>query len=181
MSRMLDYLLKKKLRRLANNPTRKRQTHSLRTARSLAIVFDASETQYCQEILNWARGQEKTGRSVQLLGYFDSRKPPEDPGFPFFSRKNRALNVSWKNPALEAFTDIAPDLLIVLNPKDQLPVIYAAVRSNAAMKVGAPSEWTNDFDLLLETPGHKNLSFFLDQLHFYLEKLHTAHEPARTI
>ncbi|MFZ4633060.1 MAG: DUF6913 domain-containing protein [Saprospiraceae bacterium] len=178
---MLDYLLKQKLRRLANNPTRKRQTHSLRTARSLALVFDATENQYRQEVLNWAREQEKSGKSIQLLGYFDARQPPEDPGFPFFSKKNRSLNGSWKNTPLDAFADFAPDLLIVLNPKDRLPLIYAAVRSNAAMKVGAPSEWTNDFDLLLETPGHKNLSFFLDQLHFYLEKLHTAHEPARTI
>lgn len=181
MSRMLDYLLKQKLRRLANNPTRKRQTHSLRTARSLAIVFDATDNQYRQEVINWSREQQKAGKSVQLLGYVDSRKPPEDPGFPFFSKKNRSLNGSWKNPALDAFADLTPDLLIVLNPKDQLSVMYAAVRSNAAMKVGAPSEYTNDFDLILETPEGKNLSFFLDQLHFYLEKLHTAHEPARTI
>ncbi len=170
---MLNYLLKRKLRYQAGRPNRKRETHSLRTARSIALLFDATHNDFRQEAIHWARHQEKDGKKVYLLGYFDHRQPPDNPGFPFFSKKQRTLNGAWNTTALDTFAHEQPDLLVTLNPSDLLAIAYAAVLSQARMKVGRPTAWPQDYDLMIEVPEQKGVAFFFEQMNVYLDKLNT--------
>lgn len=170
---MLNYLLKRKLRYQAGHPNRKRETHTLRTARSIALLFDATQTDFRQEAIQWARRQEHDGKKVYLLGYFDHRQPPDNPGFPFFSKKQRALNGTWNTAALETFVREKPDLMVTLNPNDLLAIAYPSLLAQARMKVGAPTSWPQDYDLMIEIPDKKGLEFFFEQMNVYLDKLHT--------
>jgi hypothetical protein len=178
---MRNFFLKLNLNRALHNPKRKRVAHNLRTANSIAILFDASEQPFSQHIKEWSATLEKDGKNVQLMGFIAQPQATDNPGFPYCSSKDFTLTGRWKNDALDQFIAAKPHLLVSVNPKNLLPISMLAAMSNAEMKAGNPSGWNNDYDLILEVPENKNIKYFLEQLQFYLDKINLANEPSRTI
>jgi hypothetical protein len=175
------YFFNKALR-LSLAAARRRRPQTLRSARTIALLFDATVEKNRREWLEFARRLEKEGKTVQLLGYFSEKALPESAGFDVFSAKE----LNWKGlPKSEkalSFAQGKPDLLLCYNPDEQRPLAWVAATIQAGMKIGTVTDTPNDFDLLLETPTAKGVRFFLDQLHLYLEKIVlTKHEPARAL
>jgi hypothetical protein len=172
---------KKSLRGVLAAQKRRRQPHNFDSAKAIGILFDATTEKTRREIMEYAHNLEEKGKKVRLLGYFKTKQPPEGHSFHFFFQKE----TNWAGiPVSEkalAFAREKFDLLIYLDPEECRPLEWVAAASQAAMKVGFATDRPNDFDLLLETPGEKGIRYFIEQLHFYSEKILARHEPARAI
>jgi hypothetical protein len=162
------------LQRLAKAAARKRRVHTLDTATSIQIVFDATVEAVRKEVLDWVLELERAGKKVRLLGYFDSSKAPESiPSFDFFFRKELNWNYSPKSQKVEGLLKEVPDLLVGINPKGVVAVDWVVLMSKASMKVGMVSGHPNDIDLQIDLPEGSSVKKFVSELRHYLDKIIT--------
>lgn len=164
-------LFKKNLRRTLATLKRIRKSHTLESARTIGILFDATLEKNKQETIEFARNLEKKGKKVQLLGYVKVKQAPTGLSFDFFFQKELDWIGTPKNEKALAFAKEKFDLLICLNPADEAPLAWLAIHSEAAMKTGFITEYPNDFDMILEIPAEKGIRYFTEQLHLYLDKI----------
>jgi len=166
-------LFKNALNRLLAEPQRLRKTHTLESARTIGLLFDATSDKPRQEILDFVKNLEKKGKKVQMLGFFNLKQSPvATPDFPFFFKKETGW---WTGrPKSEKADDFAKEkfeILLALNPDDLPALTWLAVQSQAAMKIGFATEQPNDLDLQLETPPEKGIRHFTEQLEHYLDTI----------
>lgn len=76
LEKIRSALFKKNLRRALATHKRQRKSHTLESARTIGILFDATQEKHKQETLEFARNLEKKGKKVQLLGYLKVKQPP---------------------------------------------------------------------------------------------------------
>jgi hypothetical protein len=149
-----------------------RKVHTLATARTIGLVFDASADAVRRESTEWAKQLEKEGKKVQLLGYLDQPKPPATaPEFDYFFEKELAWDLRAKSPKALAFEKEAFDMLLCINPNGHLPIAWVAAQSKAAMKIGMVTELPNDLDMQVDTPADKGVKYFAEQLRQYLTSI----------
>jgi len=166
------FFFNKNLRHLLSIQKRARRTHTLETARTVGLLFEASSDKIRQEVSDYARLLEKKGKKVQLLGFFNTPQPPATtPDFPFFFKKETTWTGEPRSQKATAFSTEKLDLLLTLNPGSLSPLTWLAAQSQAAMKIGYATEQPNDLDLQLETPPEKGIRHFTEQLERYLEKI----------
>jgi hypothetical protein len=157
------------LRQWLHSATRQRAAHTLESAKSIGLLFDANHEKTRRDCLEWAKRLEKSGKKVHLLGYFDLPKPPaEAPGFDYFFLKELAFDLRPKSGKAAAFVAQKLDLLLCIDFDAHLAVEWVAAMSPAAMKIGVATEQPNDFDLQLDTPAERGVPFFVEQLERYL-------------
>lgn len=164
-------MLRRSLRKLLASQQRRRKIHTLKSARSIGILFDATSETNRKELLQFAAALEKSGKKIRLLGFINGQNPPEQSLFPQFTQKDRRWTGIPNSEALSAFVADSFDVLLCLNPEQVLLLDWAAAAAQAAMKIGTFTEHPNDFDMLLETPAEKGIRFFIDQLDLYLNKI----------
>lgn len=164
-------LFKKAIQALATANRRTRRTHTLASARSIGVLFDATNDKVRREMADFVKKLEKDGKKVNLLGFFNSKQAPTDTSFDVFFLKEINWKGQPKSVKSDSFSAEKFDLLLSYNP-DACPALdWVAVASQAAMKIGLATRQPNDFDIQLETPEEKGLSFFTEQLHLYLDKI----------
>lgn len=165
-------LLRRSLRQLLATQKRRRKTHTLESARSIGILFDATVEKDRLEVLEFAHSLENPLKKVRLLGFVDIKKIAlGQTQFPQFTQKETGWNGIPKSPEVTAFIGEKFDLLLCLNSAQWPLLDWVAASSPAAMKIGTYTEHLNDFDMLLETPAEKGVRFFVDQLDLYLHKI----------
>lgn len=176
-------LLKRAVRQLLAAQKRRRKTHTLDSARSIGILFDATEEKERQQVFDFAQSLKNPTKKVRLLGFIDLKKGAlGQTQFPQFTQKDQRWNGIPHSEAVDGFVAESFDVLLCLNSR-QLPLLeWVAAASKAAMKIGTYTEHPNDFDLMLETPAEKGVRFFMDQLDLYLDKIvPSKHEPATAL
>ncbi len=175
-------IARKKLRRAAGEINRRRRIHTLESARTIGLLFDASPERNRREVLDFVKTLEKKGKKVSLLGFIEEDKNPGEHPFPFFTPKELNWDNSPKSDKAAEFSRQNFDLLLSFNPSERIALAWPALQSPAGMKIGFVTSLPNDFDMLLEIPADKGLRFFVEQLDLYLDKivLTSAHEPAKT-
>ena len=152
--------------------SRKRKVHHLSTARTIALLFDASQEKNKKEVLDWAKSLEKGGKKIYLLGFLGLKKMPEPvPDFPCFTKKELKFNLEPQGEKVTAFLSENIDLLLCFNPDEQLCIEWLAIKSKAAMKIGNATKHPNDFDLQIDIPVEKGVPFFAKQLAEYLNNI----------
>ena len=150
---------------------RQRKIHTLESARTIGILFDASAESPRKEIVAFAKKLTKEGKKVELLGFFNVKQKPDNQDFDFFFLKESTWNGLPKSEKATAFSKHKLDLLISFNPELFSQLEWLAAASQAAMKIGLSTERPNDFDIQLETPTGKGFHFFMEQLSIYLDKI----------
>lgn len=176
-------LLRRSLRHLLATQKRRRKTHTLDSAHTIGILFDATEEKDRQEVLHFAHALESPVKKVRLLGFIDIKKVAlGQTQFPQFTQKERKWNGLPGSEAVHTFINEHFDLLLCLNGKQVMLMEWIAAASQAAMKIGTYTAHPNDFDLMLETPAQKGVRFFMDQLDLYLDKIiPTKYESASAL
>lgn len=172
LTNIRQYFFLRNLRRLLAAPQRIRRAHTLETARTIGLLFDATADKVRSEVLDYARILEKKGKKVQLLGYFDTPQPPTPaPDFAFFFKKEMTWVGQPKSEKATQFVKEKFDLLLALNPQNLPALTWLAAQSLASMKIGFASEQPHDLDVQLETPPEKGIRYFAEQLELYLGKI----------
>ncbi len=172
LTNIRQYIFLRNLRYLLAARQRTRRVHTLETARTVGLLFDATADKTRKEVLDYARVLEKKGKKVQMLGYFDTKQPPvPTPDFAFFFKKETTWTGQPKSEKATQFAKEKFDLLLALNPDDQPALTWLAAQSLAAMKIGFASEQPHDLDVQLETPPEKGIRYFAEQLELYLGKI----------
>ncbi len=169
--KLRSFLFKRSLRRTLAAHKRQRKSHTLESARHISILFDATQEKHKEETLEFARNLEKKGKKVALLGYVKVKQPPTGLSFDFFIQKELNWIGTPKSEKALAFIKEKPDLLLCFNPADEAPLAWLAAHAQAAMKIGFPTAYANDFDMILEIPAEKGIRYFTEQLHQYLDKI----------
>ncbi len=175
--RLRTALLQRSLRRLVEHSKRRRYPYTLQTARSVALLFDASEEETRKIITLWAEGfaEREPRKRLLLLGFVDDEHVVGQTRFPQFTSKEIRWNGQPAGAAVERFLEETPDLLLCFNPRQLMPIQWVAAASKANMKIGNVNVQPNDFDFILETPPEKDAYFFLREVAFYLSKIIPAH------
>lgn len=164
-------LFKKALRELLSSQKRTRQVHTLDSARTVGVLFDATGETTRRESQEFVNSLEKQGKKVTTLGFFNQKQAPENQPFDSFFAKETAWIGQPKTEKATAFAKQKFDLLLTLNPDELPPLEWLAAQSQAAFKIGFATSRPNDFDIQLETPEGKGIRYFTEQLALYLGKI----------
>ncbi len=177
------FLLRRSLRQTLTAQNRKRKAHTLESARTIGILFDATEEKDRKDVLGLVRSLEDgQKKKVRLLGFVNSKQPLDQTQFPQFTQKDVRWNGKLDSMAVVNFVAEKFDLLLCLDKDHTLPIAWVAAASRAAMKIGTTTPPPHDFDMVLETPADKGVRFFIDQLNLYLGKIvPSKHEPASAL
>lgn len=160
---------------------RTRQTRSVnwQDARKIGVLFNATELQDRQTVLQYKEQLKNEGKQVKLLGFFDSDQ--NDPNFTFrhFNRKQVDWALRPRNREIEEFMEEKFDLLLNLEPRTQLYSEYIAALSKAHLKVGPVTDHTECYDLMIEPADQRNVKAFINQIESLLKITQTRHEATK--
>lgn len=154
-----------------------RKSLSLEEAHSVGILFDATNPEMRQTVLNFARRLKNQDKKVRLLGYIHTNQKEDNPSFPHFKKKEVDFSFRPKTETAKEFLSRNFDLLINLSPKNLPWLDYLAALSPAKFRVGQVSENTAAYDLMIETRQPGNLEHFIRQMEYFLNKMATHYEP----
>jgi hypothetical protein len=154
---------------LKTNTSRIRTVHTIASAKTIGLLFDATQEATRRDCLAWADQLTKEGKKVSLLAYYDVTKPlVPAPQHTHFIAKELDFSLRPKSVKAAEFVKERFDLLLSINPNEQLPLAWAAAQSCAAMKIGWATELPNDLDIQIDTPNDRGITYFIAQLKAYL-------------
>ena len=128
-------LFRRALRQALAAQKRLRKTHTIQSARNIAVLFDATDEKRRREVLDTVHRLEKHGKKIQLLGFFNTPKPVADAGFPTFCRKDLNWSGIPQSEPVQTFIHAKPDLLLYLNSGQTRPLEWIAALSAAKVQV----------------------------------------------
>ena len=134
---------------------------------SVGILLEATNKEVVQKALAFIKKFKKEAETVKILAYVDVKELKED--FPFDCFCKKELDWIWRPKGVLAskFKLQKFDLLINLCQTDCFPLEYLAVSIEANYKIGALTDYPNNYDLMLDT---KNFDNYLKQVDFFLAK-----------
>jgi len=133
----------------------------------VGILLNATDEATKIKALNFVDQLEKEAGNIQVLGYVDKKEIKTELPFDSFCKKD--LDWLWrpKDATTNQFKEQQYDLLINLCQTDCFPLEYLAVSTTANYKIGALTDYPNNYDLMLDS---KNLEKYLEQVNFFLVK-----------
>lgn len=145
----------------------KKSTGTFTGLKTVGILLDGTDTNIQQKALAYAKQIGKKAGTVDLLSYVNVKELKEELPFESFCKKD--LDWLWRPKANVAtkFKQKKFDLLINLCQTDCFPLEYLAVSLNANYKIGALTDYPNNYNLMLES---KTLDKYLEQVSFFINK-----------
>lgn len=146
-----------------------RKPVNLENARLIGILFDGTDLEVQNQILDYANELRMAGKKVVLLGALDSNEEDGSLPFPSFSRKMLDWALRPKGKAVEHFLEESFDLLIHINAQPKAPLDFVAAQAKAHLKIGPFIEEERIYDLMID---HKNASVreFIREMEALLKK-----------
>jgi hypothetical protein len=173
LSKLKNYLLKKDI--AAHKPQRKRTIHSLKTAKSIAVIAEITDEDSYKNIFSLFRQLQQYGLKVFLLGYIHNN------AVPFFCLKQltteyfckKELNFYGKPaiPRLDSTLNEPFDMLIDFTEKNYTPISYILQVSYAQFIVGANQHHRPLYDFFLDFGKEYTAQELSQMIDFYTNKL----------
>ena len=149
-------------------------------AQFIGILFDATDGNHRNVVLDYAKSLEKNGKKVKLLGFVKNKQKDLSLPFKFFTLRD----VSWKmipnSDDIERFLNEKFDILINLylpaqekDSKKNQPIEYISALSKASLRVGPFSENTASFDLIIDVRSDADLQQLIKQIDFFLNRINS--------
>jgi hypothetical protein len=159
----------------------KRKPHYLNfySIKTIGIVWDASKTEDFSILTRFHQKMSELGKEVKIFGFFPEK------GFPdqytairyLTCLKRKEMNFFYLPviPEAELFIKTKFDVLIDLNFKKHLPLVYVASLSKAGLKVGAADSKPelSYLDLMISMKSPLNIENYLAQILYYLEMINS--------
>lgn len=170
------YFLKKQLQQFKRS--NKNRSISFGNARSIGILFNATELDNRKTAMKYAENLKAKGKKVKLLGFFDNQMEDENFTFDHFNRKQLDWALRPKSEVVSAFLKQPFDYLINIEPETNLYSEYIATLSQAHLKVGPYTEQSACYDLMIDAKDKTNVWDFINNIELLLEKTNTRHAAA---
>lgn len=169
------------LQQLGKQMRVERKFSGFEKAAHFGILFDATDLNQRDFVLQYAHQLEKKGKKVKLLGFFDSKL--DDPNFTFkyFNRKNLDWAGRPNGQAIQEFTEQAFDLMINLDTNSKPHAEFISAQSHAQLRVGPFTEHNFCYELMMDASDARNLKNFVQQMEFILEKTNTRQHETTAI
>lgn len=174
-------IFNRSLQQLGKQNRTDRKFTGFEKATNIGILFDATELNQRDFVLQYGKQLEKVGKKVKLLGYFDSKL--DDPNFTFkyFNRKNMDWAGRPNGAAVQEFAEQAFDIMINLDTHSKPPAEYVCAQSRAHLRVGPFTNHTFCYELIMDEHDSQNLKTFVQQMEFILEKTNTRQHETTAI
>jgi Family of unknown function (DUF6913) len=168
------YFLKKALKRHKV----RHQSFDIKSAGMIGILFDGTEMNDREVVLDYAKNLKKEGKKVKLLAYLNTSQEQENFVFPHFDKKDLDWALRPQGQAVNSFLQQPFDILINLAKQQNIPLEYVAALSKAKFRVGPLTGESFCYELMIEATGAKDVKAFLSQVSFFLNKMKTTYEAA---
>jgi hypothetical protein len=147
-------------------------------ARHLGLLFNASELNAREKVLKFAEGLRQHGKKVSLLGFFDHPVESSDFLFSIYTEKDFDWMLRPKSEAVQKFVNEPFDLLLHADTECDMYAACIAAASKAKLRVGPYTGRTECYELMADISGSRDLTYYLKQVEFLLQKTNARHEAA---
>jgi hypothetical protein len=155
---------------------RERQACSLHNAKEVGIVFSIQNESDFDQIKTFLHDLAEKKINILVMAYVHEKRVPDKylfwKGINILSKNDlNWMSIPTSNQAVE-FMNKPFDILIDLNTHPVFPISYLVQLSQARFKVGPvlPSLPIHDFMIEIK---NNDIQYFIEQLHIYLEMIHT--------
>ena len=141
-------------------------------ARTVGILFDATDLAQRESVLKFAKALEKQDKKVKLLGFVRTKEDSSNLSFPNFNLKD--LNLALlpeKSAVVQDFTSRDFDILLNPAPVEVIPLEYISALSKAKYRVGPVTEKTVCYELMIDVSENKTTDAFFKQAMHFLGKM----------
>lgn len=162
-----EYFFKRELK--ANN--RNREVHSLHTAQSVGVLYDATQKEDMLRVSQFVNDLFKNRAEVKALGFVNLKELTHDHmpmlQFDFFFLKDLNWYYKPQNYIIKNFVEKEYDILINLCDSSCIPIKYLAGSSKAKFKVGKFEEGLDIYDMMIVDKAN-SLDGFIKEITHYL-------------
>lgn len=150
-------------------------------AKSVGILFDATEPEDREAVKQFAEQLKKKGKGVKTFGFFNHKQDITSFSFKGFNRND----VDWldrpKSDQAQQFVNETFDVLISVYKGEQLPLEYIAALSKAHLRVGPYTDNTYCYDLMIETSKDHKAKKYLAEVEFFLSRTNNNKHEATAV
>ena len=171
-----EYFLQKMIRKI----DLRRHTVTYDSAQSIGILFDATELNHRETVIQFLKDLKSRNKKVKLLGFFNNKQEVSNFPFKAFNKNDTDWLMRPKGEAVENFMATTFDLLIGIYEGNNLPLEYIAALSKAHLRVGPYTDNTYCYDLMIDT-NKRDLKNYIKQVEFYLKKMNSSKHETATI
>jgi hypothetical protein len=176
MNQLAAYVGKRILNKLQKSVSRDKSVQNFSTAKRAVILFDTSLPNCFQPVKEFSKFLKKEGIKTDVFGLVMQKETPQEmllwANFSFINRKD----INWYGrpggEVVDSYFSRHPDLLVVINMEQQLPMEYLIRLSDAKFKIGCFTEEENDLDLMINPTGEScESNYFIEQIKHYVQLL----------
>lgn len=148
-----------------------RKATNLKDARSVGVLFDASNSNDAKVVLNYSKELKRQGKKVILMAYKNTKMLDGNEPYPCFCNKDLGMSMIPKTAQAQDFIARKFDLLIALHTQESLPLEYIATASSAKFRVGYyRQDKTHCYDFMVYGKSG-SLRAYIHQLESYMKKI----------
>ena len=163
---------------LPNKPARGsgKPVRNLDEARTIALLFDATDVDDRKKILAYADKLRKQGKQISVLGFISTVDKEATFSFNFFTLRDIDWAQRPKGEHVEKWLKREYDVMICLFPRTNRFTEFLALHTRAGLKIGPLAENTASYDLMLDMPASADPQKIIQQYEAVLAK--TVPQPA---
>lgn len=147
--------------------------------KSIGIVWDASNPADFLILSRFHQKMSEQNKEVTIFGFFPGKVLPDQYIAVRFLTclKNKETDFLYRpvTPEAQSFIKTKFDLLIDINFKKQLPLVYISSLSEALLKVGLAdlNPESSPFDLMISLKSPVSIDSYIEQVIYYLEMINS--------
>ncbi len=143
---------------------------NLDEARTVAILFDATDVDERKRTLAYAEKLRKQGKQINVLGFISTADKEATFSFNFFTLRDIDWAQRPKGDQVTNWLKKEYDVLICLFPRTNRFTEYIALHTRAGLKIGPVAENTACYDLMLDMPASAGPQKLIQQYETVLAK-----------
>lgn len=164
------YFLNKQLNELRVS----RKACNFAQAKSIAILFNATDIANHPAILNYRKELETDKKKVKILGYIDTSRKDNFLSFDYFSNSHLNWHKKPVGHVIDDFIQTPFDILINAYHNEALPLRYISLLSKAKFRIGIYNQTKIDInDVMINFEEQMDLETVLKEMDSFLRNLKT--------
>jgi DNA-directed RNA polymerase len=160
------------LKKTMKSHERNKVFHNFNTARSVGLLFDATDHQNYETARSFAKFLTEKKMRIYGLGFADSKEVMNFyqyyTGFHFFTLKDSNWKSIPSNHNVNDFINEKMDILIDLHQTENFQLEYINAMSQAAFKIGPYSADSKNYDFMIDISSNPTADFLCEQIKHYL-------------